>query len=286
MQENVTAILWVLLSTFLWTLIFAAAKFFDGGIGVFQLSLFRYLGGMATLLILVPGNGGLRSLRSNQPWVHLVRAVCGCGAVVAITWASANMPLVDATAIGLTYGILALLLGAFVLKETISRRHWNAVLVSLAGVALVMTSKGAFNSELNLLPALAALLGAALFALEGLLISLLGRSEHALTVMLYVTFFGFCLMLPPAVLEWRCVGATTITWALLLGPLAIFGQYCTIRGYRAAPMSVVAPVDYSWLLFSAILGMLFFNEIPGPGTWIGCAIIILGGFLLAQAGKD
>lgn len=286
MQPNyIPAILWVLLSTFLWTLIFAAAKFFDGGIGAFQLTLLRYIGALITLIALLPSQGGVRTHRSKQPWVHLARAGSGCGAAVAITWASANMPLVDATAIGMLYSVFAILLGTVVLKESVSRKHWVAVMVSLVGVAIVMFSKGAFQGGFSVLPALGAFSGAALFAIEGLLISVLGRSERAFTVMLYVTFFGFCLMLLPAIVEWQSITLRTGVLCLLLGPLGIVGQYCTIRGYRSAPLSVVAPVDYSWLLFSAILGIVIFNEIPSAGTWIGCIAIILGGVLLARSGK-
>ncbi len=284
-QNYVPAILWVLLSTFLWTLIFAAGKFSDGDIGVFQLTLLRYIGALITLIMLLPGQDGIRAHRSKQPWVHLTRALSGSGAAVAITWASANMPLVDATAIGMLYGVFAILLGTVVLKEHVSRWHWIAVMVSLAGVAIVLFSKGAFRGGVSTLPALAAFASATLLAIEGLLISVLGRSERAFTVMLYVTFFGVCLMLFPAIIEWQNISVKTGVLCLLLGPLGIVGQYCTIRGYRSAPLSVVAPVDYSWLLFSAILGVVIFRETPGIGTSTGCAVIILGGVLLARRGK-
>ncbi len=286
MQNYLPAILWVLLSTFIWTLVFAAVKFADGGVGVFQLTLLRYCGALITLFLLLPSQGGMRQHRSKQPWVHLARAVSGCGAAVAITWASANMPLVDATAIGMLYGVLAILLGTAVLKETVSKRHWFAVAVSLVGVGTIMFNKGAFQGGFSILPAVAAFASAMFFAIEGLLISVLGRSERAYTVMLYVTFFGLCLMLLPAILEWQSITLKTGVMCLFLGPLGVVGQYCTIRGYRSAPLSVVAPVDYSWLLFSAALGIVLFQEFPDIGTWVGCLAIILGGVLLARSSKQ
>ncbi|MEM6984900.1 MAG: DMT family transporter [Pseudomonadota bacterium] len=281
-QAYTPAILWVLLSTFLWTLIFAAGKFADGSMGVFQITLLRYIGGMAALLILLSYQGGLRAHRSRQPWVHLARALSGCGAAVAITWASANMPLIDATAIGLSYGVLALLLGAVVLKEVVTPRHWGAVGVILTGVAIVLVHKGAFQAGFAFWPALAAFLAAFLFAVEGVLISMLGRADRALTVMVYVTFFGFCLMLVPALVEWRWASPGAFVFALALGPLGLLGQYCTIRGYRSAPLSVVAPVDYAWLPFSAVLGLVVFNEIPDAINWLGCAVIVAGGVALSR----
>ncbi|MCE8006301.1 DMT family transporter [Aestuariivita sp.] len=279
------AILWVLLSTALWTLIFAAGKFADGALDPFQITVLRYFGALLTLLVLVPSQGGIGAHRSNQPLVHFARAVSGCGAAVAITWASANMPLIQATAIGMLYGVLALLLGMVVLKERVSPRHWIAVVVSVAGVSIILFGKGAFQGGWSVLPALATLASATLFAVEGVLISVLGRAERAFTVMLYVTVFGLGLMAWPAY-----AGSQPTSWeaALLcvaLGPLGVLAQYCTIRGYRSAPLSVVAPVDYSWLLFSAVLGAVIFTETPGIATWIGCGAIILGGVVLVGVGR-
>lgn len=281
-RSYLPAILWVLLSTFMWTLIFAAAKFADGRIGVFQITLFRYIGGLVILLCILPLQGGPRANISHQPSVHFARAVCGCGAAVAITWASANMPLVDATAIGMAFGVLAFLLGVVFLKEKISTAHWGAVAISLCGVATIMSSKGAFSSGFTIWPALAAFGSALLFAVEGLLIALLGRSERAYTVMLYVSFFGLCLMIVPAVMSWQAVSWHVWGLCILLGPAGLIAQYCTIRGYRSAPLSVVAPVDYAWLIFSAILGVLFFKEWPTWGTILGCVAILIGGLVLVR----
>ncbi|MEM7177059.1 MAG: DMT family transporter [Pseudomonadota bacterium] len=282
MHNHLSAILWVLASTFIWTVIFAAGKIAGGDIGVFQLTLARYVGALAVVGVLVRAEGGVRAHRSTQPWRHLARAICGCGAAVAITWASANMPLVDATAIGMLYGLFAVLLGGLVLNETIGARQRVGILVCVAGVVLVMINKGAFRSGVVILPALAALLSAVLMAVEGMLISVLGRGERALGVMLHVTVFGCVLMLAPALMQGQSPSTASILFGLALGPLALLGQYCTIRGYRLAPLSVVAPIDYTWLFFSAVLSVMVFAEAVGLWTWVGCAVIVLGGALIAR----
>jgi len=58
-------------------------------------------------------------------------------------------------------------------------------------------------------------------------------------------------------------------------------QYFTIRGYRIADISVVGPIDYTWLVFAAIIGYVFFNEIPTVGVVLGALLITIGGVLLA-----
>ena len=277
------AILWVLLSTALWTLIFAAAKLADGAVGTLQLTLLRYVGGLLTVIWLVRGDGGFAAHRSRQPLTHFLRAVCGGGAAVVITWGSAHMPLANATAIGMTYGVLLILLGVVFLGERPGRAHLWAVALSLVGVTVVLLGRGAFHQALPVWPALAAFAGALLLAVEGLLIRLLGLRERPVTVMLYVSFFGLCLIALPAWLTWQKISLSVALVCIGLGPVAVFAQYCTIRGYRAAPLSVVGPVDYSWLLFAALLGFVAFGERPDAATLAGCALIIAGGVLLARA---
>lgn len=284
-SQHLHAILWVLLSTAIWTVIFAATKFTDGTIGTFQLTFVRYIGALTTTLVIAMLQGGIGNFRSDQPFTHLLRAACGSSAAVAITWASANMPIVDATAIGLLYGVLAVVLGILVLGERVSYFQWGAIAVSLIGAVTVLIGKGAFQGNWASGPAFAALLSATLLAVEGLLIRLLGKSEKALSVMIYVCFFGMILMAVPAYFTWQPIEAPEVTYCLLLGPVAICAQYCTIRGYRMAPLSVVAPVDYSWLIFAAILGIVAFNEVPSLWGVAGGALILFGGVLLAIGGE-
>lgn len=280
------AVLWVLASTAIWTVIFAAAKFTDGSIGVFQITLLRYTGAFVTALVLAQTTGGLVAFRSRRPGTHFLRALCGSGAGISITWASAHMPLVDATALGMSYGFLLVLLGAMFLGERPSRLQLAASAVSLLGAAVVMLGKGAFQQALPLGPVLVAGASAILMAVEGLLIRILGLREKPLTVILHVCFFGLCLMLLPAWLNWHPAPWPSLALCIGLGPLALLGQYCTIRGYSAAPLSVVAPVDYAWIVFAALLGLMAFGERPGVTTLLGCALILAGGSILARSGRS
>lgn len=277
---TIQAILWVALSTAIFTVIFAAAKFTGGQVSVFQIMLLRYIGAFVTVLAVALRYGPLTHLRSRDPARHALRSLCGSLAAAAITWASAHMAVADASAIGSLYGVITVLLGGVVLHERISPAHCVAVLVSVLGAGLIMLSQGAFQSPLSALPALAALASAALMAAEGVLIRVLSQRESALSMMAHVTGFGIVLMTVPAALSWGAVSLPVLLGCLLLGPVSVIAQYCTIRGYRIAPLSVVGPVDYSWLIFAGILGAVAFGELPGPMVIAGGALIILGGGML------
>lgn len=276
-------VLWVLLSTGLFTIIFAAAKIGGGQVGAFQLLLLRYVGGLCTLLCLACWQGGVQQFRSARTWSHFARALFGSGAAAAITWASARMPLAEASALAMLYGALSVGLGVVILKERLRFGQILAVLATLLGAGIVVAGRGGFQSGLPALPSLAAVLSAGLLAFEGLLIQRLSRAEPALTVMLYVGVFGIVLMAIPAALDWHALSLRGWVLCIGLGPVAVFAQYCTIRGYRAAPLSVVGPVDYSWLVFAALLGFVAFGETPSVSLYLGGGLIMVGGIQLARS---
>ncbi|WP_350333322.1 DMT family transporter [Coralliovum pocilloporae] len=284
-QTYIFAILWALASTGLFTVIFAAAKFADGNAGTFQIQFLRYIGASATVIVLALNTDGLRSCISPKPHLHFVRAVFGCFAAVAITWSSARMPIADATAIGMLYGILTVFLGIVFLNEHVGLLHWLAIIISLSGAGIVVGLNGAFTGGFDIWPSLAAFASALLLAAEGVLIRVLSLRERTLAVLLHVNLFGILLMAWPAFSTWQEVDLTTMIGCLGLGPLAILAQYCTIRAYRLAPLSVVGPVDYSWLIFAALLGLLVFGEEPSTGIYLGGSLIIMGGVLLSVSGR-
>ena len=284
LSQNAKAILWVTLGTALFTIIYASGKMAHGIADPFQVIFLRYVSGFSTLIVVSFLFGdGLFSYRSKKPASHLLRAIFGCYGGAAIIHASAQMPILDATAISLLYVIFIVALGVVLLKERITRMHWLAIGVSSAGAAIVMGAQGAFQSfdPAYLWPAAIALIGALLIAFEAILIRTLSQSEKTLTVLLHVNFFGLFLVAIPAFSAWQSINLTETLLILMLGPIAISAQFCVIRGYRIADVSIVGPVDYTWLLFAGLLGFLFFGEVPSGGVLFGAALIALGGVLLA-----
>lgn len=282
-SQNSRAILWVLLGTALFTIVFASGKLVGGTVPPVQITFLRYISGFVTLIMVVTVMGRqLRGYRSRKPAAHFMRAFLGCYGGLAIIYSSANMPILDATAISLLYVIFIVGLGVVLLKEHISGQHWVAIALSSLGAATIVGSRGAFQTfdASYLWPAMVALAGAILIAFESILIRTLSQSEKSLTVLLYVNFFGIFLMAVPAWFAWRPMEGAQVAFIMALGPIAIAAQYCVIRGYRMANVSVLGPVDYSWLIFAGLIGFLFFGEVPTPGVLVGVALISVGGIML------
>jgi drug/metabolite transporter (DMT)-like permease len=67
----------------------------------------------------------------------------------------------------------------------------------------------------------------------------------------------------------------------MLGPIALVGQYFNILGYRLADISIVSPIDYSWLVFSGLAGFFVFGETINWFEAAAIIIIVFGGYWLS-----
>lgn len=282
---NAQAVGWVSLGTAVFSLIYASGKFADGTASPVQILFLRYVGGFSLLAVyVISRRESWCNHVSIRPLSHLLRTFFGVYGTAAIIYASAEMPIADATAISLLYVIFMIALGVVVLRERIRAQHWPGIILCCCGAAIVMTSRGAFRSfeVAYLWPAFVALVGAALFAIEGVMIRALSQVDKPLTVLLYVNFFGILLLLIPAFATWKSMAFIDNALFMLLGPLVVCGQYFVILGYRIADIAVVGPAEYSWLIFAALIGLVFFGEVPTPGVVAGSVAIAVGGILIGR----
>lgn len=113
-SSNTQAILWVTASVGLFSIVFASGKFAGDSASPLQILFLRYVGGMITLLCIALVNGyQIKTFVSGTVHLHFYRVFCGAFGGVAIIYSSANMPIVDATAIGLLDTVFLILIGVF-----------------------------------------------------------------------------------------------------------------------------------------------------------------------------
>ena len=282
-QNNAEAILWSLGGTALFSLLFVSAKFFGSGALIWQILFFRYLIGF----FIMAGTAWFSpwERKVSPRWhLHLMRALVGGAAGSAAIYAAAKIPVADAAAIGLLDGVIGVLLGMWIFRELVSGHRWLAIIFCLIGAGIVVFGKGAFQGVSFLyFPMLVAFIGAFFGAFESVLIRTLASREDRITVLIHVNFFGALLFSIPAFLTWGETETITKLSFCFLGPIALIGQYCNIRAFQVAELSIVAPVAYSWIIFAAVIGFFVFDEPLSLLTVGGSALILLGGFLLVQS---
>ena len=125
------------------------------------------------------------------------------------------------------------------------------------------------------------ILAAALFyALTMLVTRRLARTDSTPAILLYTT--GLSLVVSAALLPfgWRSPTSEDLLLFALLGLIAGGGNYFIIQAYRYAPAAVIAPFDYTALIWGTIIGWLIWHELPGPHVWLGVAILVASGLYI------
>lgn len=281
---NLKAILYLLASAGFFSLLFASGRFAGDTASTLQILFLRYFGGFLTVLTLaLIWRRSWASLQSRHRHLHILRIMGGAFGGVAIIYANANMPMVDASAITQLSAIFLVGFGIVFLGERPTRWHVLALTICVGGAAVIVASRGAFSDFRPdyLLPAAAALIGALLYAFESIFIKLLTRTDSAFVALVHANFLGSLILVIPAALTWQWAGPISIVW-ILLGPLAILGQYLNVRAYTIADIAVLAPMKYASLVFAAGIGWVFFAELPTFWVVVGACMIAAGGILLAR----
>lgn len=279
------AALYAVLVAGIFTLIFASGRLASGFASPLQIIFLRYAGGFLTILVIAAlRRENWSPLTSPRPSRHLLRGVAGALGGAAMLYGNAEIPIVDVTAISLLSPVFVIFLGVSLLGDRLSPKLGLGVALSMLGALVIVLSRGAFSDARAsyLLPVLAVTGGSFMLAVENLFIKLLSETDTPLVALGSVNLFGTVVLAIPALLTWRASGWESLL-LLGLGPLAILGQYLNIRANRLAPVSLLAPLGYSSLVFAALIGWAAFAEIPSPGAIIGCGAILVGGLWLASA---
>lgn len=226
-----------------------------------------------TLIVTLPLllHGDRAGWTTNNWPLQIMRGLVGVVSMTTWYWALAVMPLGDAGVLSFTTAIFVTIGAALWFREPVGWRRWIAVLIGLAGAAIVLKPSG---GALVSLGAVAAVGSSALWAVSLLMAKELGKYDSTITI----SFFQPLMILPLATLGaipfW--VWPDTATWAILagMGVVAAIGNYGYVHALRVADASITMPADYVRLLWMVSWGFFLFGEIPGAATWIGAALII------------
>lgn len=226
--------------------------------------------------------GRLRELRTSRLPGHFLRTILGCTALVLWFVALRFLPLPDVTALLYLSPILNVILGAVLLGERVGLYRAGAVAAGVAGMLVIMAPRfsGAYD-ELALVGALCCICNAICFSLSLVQIRQLSTTEGTISIVFYFSAFSAALALLSLPFGW--VWPTGTQWLYLagIGVIGGAGQLFLTACYRFAPISLIAPFEYSTLIWAIIIGLLFFDEIPTAATLAGAALIVVAGIVVA-----
>lgn len=234
-----------------------------------------------------------RALFTHRPRAHALRSLYGVISMFATFVALGMLPLAEAQAIGFASPIFMVLLGGLLLGETITPMRWTGVGLGLAGVLLMVApallagpgqagGEQAIDGDLRLAGAGLALVGALMWALVCFQIRKLGASEEPGTIALYFACSCILASLVTLPFGWTMPAGRDLVLLLAMGLLGGAGQIVVTLAYARTEASALASFEYLPMVWAVLLGVLAFDEWPGPATLAGAAIVLSAVALVAR----
>lgn len=244
-----------------------------------QVAALRGLTSLPLVLAWLALTGGFRQLLTRRWRLHLLRGVLAVVMMSAFVFALRDLSLAEAYSLVFVAPLLVTALAVPMLGERVGWKRWVAILVGLGGVLVVLRPDTARMFNLG---SIAVLVAAVAYAFSAITVRVLGRTESTQTMVFWMIVLLSLFATVSAWAEWKAVQIEH--WPILLG-LAIsgvLGQYAITEAFKHSDASVVAPFDYSALVWGITFDTLIWHTVPDQTMLIGATIIIGSGIYLIR----
>lgn len=241
-----------------------------------QLIFLRSVFSVALMFVFAASRRQMGKLRTNRIGWHVLRSLLMAGSMLTFFHALRFIPLADIAIFVFAAPLIVTALSQPFLGEKVGPQRWGAVIAGFVGVLIVLRpGSGSVHPA-----AIYALIGATFYAGLALTSRKLAGSESTLSLSLYI------FAVPMLITGFACIpgwqNPTPVDWSLffLCGLLGGLGIACVNAAYQRAPVAVVAPFEYTALIWAAAAGFVFWDEIPSAYAWAGAAIITTSGLFI------
>lgn len=242
----------------------------ERGVPVLEILFFRNAFAFIPVLIYIWRTTGLGVLRTRRPGAHLTRSAVGLTGMICGFTAVSLLPLTQSTAISFSAPLFMVALSALILKEPVGPHRWMAVAVGFLGVLIMVHPDPRQFVGVGVLFAIAAAVGSA-----GAMIAIreISRTEPGPTIVFYFTLAGAVAGLASLPFGWVLPGPEVLLLLIASGLIGGTGQLLLTEAIRRAPVAVVAPFDYTQLVWAGVIGFLIWGETPAMLTLIGAMVV-------------
>lgn len=254
----------------------AAVKWLVETYAVPQILFIRSVMIVSISAFVIRRNGHSSILKSPHRGSLILRALLMLAAWLSYYSAVRHLGLAEITTMYFSAPIIVMVLSIVVLREKVGAMRWLACLVGFAGVVLAANP----GEAPSLVPAAMVLFAGFCWAWSIILVRLVSRSESTINQMLATSlaFVVACGVMLPFVWVWPDASG----WALMLGLgcVSALGQYLLYEGFRHAPASMLAPIEYSGLVWAFLYGYLIWAEVPAWNVFAGAVLIVCSSLVL------
>ncbi|MGO4572321.1 DMT family transporter [Microvirga sp. 2TAF3] len=275
------------LSAFVFTLMSAGLKTLTALYPVGEIVFFRSIFAMIPLLIWLSWQGDLiNAVRTDNVPGHFLRGLIGTSGMYLGFAALSYLPLHDTIAIGYASPLIVVILAALLLKEKVRAYRWSAVGIGFIGVLIMLSPYlkfGTFSGGMDAGPtigALFALVGALCSAGATIQVRRLTMTERTGAIVFYFFVLASALSLLTIPFGWKIPPLTDLLFFMLVGTLGGIGQILITQSYRYADTSILAPFEYTTMIWALLLGWFVFGDLPTFAVMIGAAIVAATGLFI------
>ena len=270
---------WMLAAVASFSLMDAGMKLLSAHYPPLQVTLLRGAASLPFVLVWVLASAGVRSIVPVRWGLHLLRGVLGMVMIGCFVYALRRMPLSTAYTLYFVAPLLVAALSVPLLGEKVGPRRWTAIGIGLLGVVVVLRPG---VDGLVSFPGLMVLLAATAYAFAAVTVSLLTRTDTPQSMVVWflaIMAVGAGLAAIPGWVPLRWEHAALI---LGMGLAGAFGQIALTSAFMRGDASMIAPLEYTGLVWVIAWDWLLWQTLPDAATWTGAAIIVASGLYLLR----
>jgi drug/metabolite transporter (DMT)-like permease len=277
-----------LISAVLFAVMSALIRYLGARYPIGEVVFYRSAFAIVPIVIIYALRGELAAtVRTERPFGQATRGALSIVGMFCNFGALARLPLIEANAISFTSPLISVAFAAVFLKERVRIYRWSAVTIGFLGVLVVLAPhlSGdqltiAMASTTGVAGVAYAVAGSATNAATNTQTRWLTQSESTSSIVFYFSLICAVAGLVTLPFGWLTPNAAELAALVAVGFLGGTGHLLLTESYRYAAASVVAPFDYTSMVWALVLGYVMFGEEPTPMVLLGSAIIAAAGLFV------
>lgn len=273
------AVVLMLVAVGLFGLMDASLKLLAERYPPFEVAALRGAASLPFVLAWALWTAGPRALVRVRWPLHLLRGALGVLMMVSFVYALRTLPLSTAYTIFFVAPLMITALSVPVLGERVGPRRWAAIVVGFIGVLVVLRPTG---EGLASVAGIAVLLSALGYSVSSITVRVLARTDSTQSMMVWLLALmalgAGALALP----DWQTPRVDDLWLIAGVGLSGAIAQYCITEAFRQGEASMIAPLEYTALLWGVLLDFALWNVLPDGVTWIGAGIIVISGLYMVH----
>ena len=270
MDNRKQGILFIIMAGFF----FALMTFFvriSGELPTMEKAFFRNaVAAVIAFVTMIRSGMNFRPTKENVPDLFM-RSLCGTIGLICNFYAIDKLNIADANILNKLSPFFAIIMSAVILKEKANKTEWLCVIVAFIGALCVIKPSFQMQSVYAMIGMLGGLGAGAAYTF----VRKLGKNGvPGPVIVLCFSVFSCLVSIPFMIINFVPMTARQLLFLLLAGISAACGQFSITKAYTKAPAREISVFDYTQVLFAALLGFLFLDQIPDQLSFLGYAIII------------